>query len=163
MYVLSAAKYQTISGSNQGRVVEATCTAPGTTTASGLSNRDWPHHLWSLRCPRDCRDCRLLVPKQQGMASPTSHYPCGRSHHHQFQNGLQESQPSFLRPQPAPAKSPKGSTSRSRPYSRDHSSWCCHQRPRRGNQVEARKPSISASMSDDNAAASDVVMDPYLS
>ena len=162
MYVLFTAKYQRIFGGNQGRVVEATCTAPGTTTASGLSNRAWPHHFWSLRCPRDCRDCRMLVPKQQGMASPTSHYPCGRSHYHQFQNGLQESQPSFLRPQPAPAKSPKGSTSRSRSYSRGHNSWCCRQRQRRRNQVEARKAFISAFMDDDNAAASDAVMNMYL-
>ena len=162
MYVLSSAKYQTISGNNQGRVVEATRAAPGTTTASGLSNRDWSHHLWSLRCPRDCRGCRMLVPKQQGMASPTSHHPCGHSHHHQFQNGLQESQPSFLRPQPAPAKSPKGSTSRSRSYSRGHNSWCCHQRQRRRNQVEARKAFISAFIDEDNAAASDAVMNMYL-
>ena len=162
MCVSFATKYQTISGSNQGRVVEATCTAPGTTTASGLSNRDWPHHLWSLRCPCDCHDCRMLVPKQQGMASPTSHYPGGRSHYHQFQDGFQEGQPSFMRPQPPPAKSPKGSTSRSRSYSRGHNSWCCRQRQRRRNQVEARKAFTSAFIDEDNAAASDAVTNMYL-
>ena len=162
MHVLFTAKYQGIFGSDQRGAVEATCPAPGTTAASGLSNRDWPHHLWSLRCPRDCRDCRMLVPKQQGMASPTSHYPGGRSHYHQFQDGFQEGQPSFMRPQPPPAKSPKGSTSRSRSYSRGHNSWCCRQRQRRRNQVEARKAFISAFIDEDNAVASDAVTNMYL-
>ena len=162
MHVLFTAKYQGIFGSDQRGAVEATCPAPGTTAAPGLSNRDWPHHLWSLRCPCDCHDCRMLVPKQQGMASPTSHYPGGRSHYHQFQDGFQEGQPSFMRPQPPPAKGPKGSTSRSRSYSRGHNSWCCRQRQRRRNQVEARKAFISAFIDEDNAAASDAVTNMYL-
>ena len=162
MHVLFTAKYQGIFGSDQRGAVASTCPAPGTTAAPGLSNRDWSHHLWSLRCPCDCHDCRMLVPKQQGMASPTSHYPGGRSHYHQFQDGFQEGQPSFMRPQPPPAKSPKGSTSRSRSYSRGHNSWCCRQRQRRRNQVEARKAFISAFIDEDNAAASDAVMNMYL-